>query len=86
NNELLRTRNNTQCNRKNSYEMPLSIISCSEKFVVLSDTNAYHIKSGTVFNVECDSTLRTYEQFTLSNEEFKELYQTRFGEFNKSRY
>lgn len=64
----------------------LSIISCSEKFVVLSDTNAYHIKSGTVFNVECDSTLRTYEQFTLSNEEFKELYQTRFGEFNKSRY
>ncbi|MEM6376839.1 MAG: hypothetical protein AAF705_01425 [Bacteroidota bacterium] len=69
-----------------AFTIALSTFSCSEKFVVLSDTNAYHIKSGTVFNVECDSTLNTYEQFTLSSEEFKELYQTRFGEFNKSRY
>ena len=60
----------------------LSIIafaSCSERFVVLSDTNAYHIKSGVVFVVNPDSSLSTYEQFTMTTEEYKRLLESRYS-------
>lgn len=58
-------------------------MSCTEKFVVVSDTNAYHVKSGKVFSVEYDSSLNTYEQFTLTKQEYKDLLEARYGDIKR---
>ena len=62
-----------------SFAIILGTMSCSEKFVVVSDTNAYHVRSGKVFNVDYDSALNTYEQFTLTRDEYRKLLEARYG-------
>jgi len=59
------------------------LLSCSEKFVVVSDANAYHVGSGKVYAIQYDTSLRTYDQFELTKEEYKELVMQRSGSGNR---
>jgi len=53
-------------------------MSCAEKFIVVSNTNVYHVRSGVVFSVHYDSSLNTYDEFKLPKEEFRKILKNRY--------
>ena len=48
------------------------LISCSDKYVVLSSDHAMNTKTSKVYRMEIDSTLEIYDIFRLTDEELEE--------------